>query len=265
MRRLPLTDTRTLRGAARRTRIAGLVLGAALVVLVVALVFTTRVRPPAADILPSGASGIVVLDLSGSTRNYPAPIANALRQLTRDGERRLGLVVFSDTAYEALPPHTPGDGLRGWLEEFENSEDPRYPWSTFSGGTAISSGLALARSLVLRNHLAHPHVLLVSDLVDDDGDLERLASVVADYQRDRIDLRVISVTGKDTSFSPLANLQVRNAAFVGQAASARFDSKKLRAQPVGLLEVALLVVLLAVALSAFELAFHPLAWGRAAT
>jgi hypothetical protein len=104
VRRLPLSDTLTLRGAARRTRAAGLVLGAVLVVLVVALVFTTRVRPPAADILPGGASGIVVLDLSGSTRNYPAPIANALRQLTRDGHRRLGLVVFSDTAYEALPP-----------------------------------------------------------------------------------------------------------------------------------------------------------------
>jgi len=56
---------------------------------------------------------------------------------------------------------------------------------------------------------------------------------------------------------------VHNAAFVGKAASARFDSKKLRAQPVGLLEVGLLVALLAVALAAFELMFHPLAWGRA--
>ena len=263
MRRLPLTDTLTLRGAARRTRAAGLVLGVVLVVLVVALVFTTRVRPPAADILPGGASGIVVLDLSGSTRNYPAPIANALRQLTQDGQRRLGLVVFSDTAYEALPPRTPGEGLRGWLDEFEHSKDPRYPWSTFSGGTAISSGLALARQLVHSNHIAHPHVLLVSDLIDDDGDVERLASVISQYQRDKIDLRVISVTGIDTGFSPLASLQVHNAAFVGKAASARFDSKKLRSQPVGLLELGLLVALLAVALAAFELMFHPLAWGRA--
>ena len=36
----------------------------------------------------------------------------------------------------------------------------------------------------------------------------RLASVISQYQRDKIDLRVIAVTGLDTGFSPLASLQV---------------------------------------------------------
>jgi Mg-chelatase subunit ChlD len=262
-RRLPVADTGALDGAVRRTAVLGLLLAAALVLCVLLLVVKTRHPAPAADILPAGATGVVVLDLSGSTRSYPVPIATALRQLTEDGRRRLGLVVFSDAAYLALPTNTPVEGLRGWLDAFEHSQDPHYAWSTFSGGTNISAGLQRARHAVLDAHLSHPHVLLVSDLVDDDSDLEKLASTVEQYQRDGIDLRVISVTGLHQGQSPLQRLTIHNAAFVAAAASKKIDPFTARPDHTSLIVLAVLVALLAAGVAALELGFHPLDWGKA--
>ena len=79
------------------------------------------------------------IDLSGSTRPASKAIARVLLGLTRDPSRHLGLVVFSDTAYEALPPSTPVDGLKGWLDLFAHDRPRNYPWTpSFSSGTAIS-------------------------------------------------------------------------------------------------------------------------------
>jgi hypothetical protein len=201
-----------------------------------------------------------VLDLSGSTRSYPAPIERTLFALTKDGSRRLGLVLFSDAAYEALPPDTPVEGLRGWLEVFEQSQDQHYPWTSFSGGTAISTGLVAARKAILRDKIAHPHVLLVSDLIDDDSDLGKLAFVVSEYAQSKIDLRVVSVTGIDSDLSALASLQVHNAAFVAAAASARIDPNAAPPTRARFGTVALIVGLLTALAALFELGFHPLAW-----
>ena len=225
MRRLPLADGAALRLPARRTRLLGLALAALLVALLLALGYATRARTPGTNALPPGASAVVVLDLSGSTRAYPAPIEDTLFALTKDGRRHLGLVVFSDSAYEALPPETPVEGLRGWLETFRQSQNQHYPWTSFSGGTAISTGLVAARAAILRDHVRRPHVLLVSDLIDDDSDLGKLAFVVGQYATDKIDLRVVSVSGLDSDLSALASLQVHNASFVAAAASAKIDPR----------------------------------------
>jgi hypothetical protein len=260
MRRLPLADSASLRLPARRTRVLGLTLGLALVALLLALAYATRGRAAGANALPPGASAIVVLDLSGSTRSYPAPIENTLLSLTKDGRRRLGLVLFSDAAYEALPPETPVEGLRGWLEVFQHSQGDRYPWTSLSGGTAISTGLAAARKAILRDKVAHPHVLLVSDLIDDGSDLGKLAFVVSQYAQSKIDLRVVSVTGIDSDLSALASLQIHNAGFVAAAASTRIDPNAAPATRASLGVVALFVGLLAALAALFELGFHPLAW-----
>jgi hypothetical protein len=263
MRRLPLADSAALRAPARRTRLLGLALASVLVVLLLALAYVTRARTPGTNALPSGASAVVVLDLSGSTRSYPAPIEDTLRELTRDGRRHLGLVLFSDTAYEALPPETPVEGLRGWLDTFERSDSEHYPWTAFSGGTAISTGLAAARAAILRDHVAHPHVLLVSDLIDDESDVGKLQFVVGQYATDKIDLRVVSVTGLDSDLSALASLQTHNAKFVADAASALIDPKAAEPTRAGLPAVAILVALLALVAALFELGFHPLSWRTA--
>jgi hypothetical protein len=264
MRRLPLADSAAMRLPARRTRILGLTLAVVLVALLLVFAYTTRARTPGTNALPPGASAVVVLDLSGSTRNYPAPIENTLLALTKDGSRHLGLVLFSDSAYEALPPETPVEGLRGWLETFQHSQNEHYPWTSFSGGTAISTGLVAARAAILRDHIRHPHVLLVSDLIDDDSDLGKLAFVVGEYATDKIDLRVVSVTGIDSDLSALASLQVHNASFVAAAASTRIDPKSAPPTRAGLRTVAVLVGLFALLAALFELGFHPLSW-RGAT
>jgi hypothetical protein len=159
---------------------------------------------------------IVVLDLSGSITG-PAytridSLFQSLAANTADG-RRVGLVLFSDVAQEALPPQTKPTELLGYARYFRPNRSPpaalpfgitypRNPWATsFSGGTKISSGLALARRLAARDHLGSARVLLVSDLLDANGDYGRLRTELLAYTRaPGLELRVLPVTpySKDT-------------------------------------------------------------------
>jgi hypothetical protein len=265
--RLPLAETASLAAPLRRTRVHWWLLATALVAATVGIALLGRSGGTSSDLLPSSGSTVVVIDLSGSTRPASTRIAAALLGLTRDSDRRLGLVVFSDTGYEALPLDTPVEALRAWLTLLAHGTQKDYPWTTsFSGGTVISSGLAIAhRMLLARPAAAGRHVLLVSDLVDGIVDLPKLQSLVAQYQREQIDLRVITVKPdtKNGSASNASFLQLPNASFVAQAAVHAIDPARL--EPHGRNTTAFVVVLVALvaALAAvFELVLHPLAWGR---
>ena len=131
---------------------------------------------------PSGTDGLVVLDLSASiSSDTYARIGATLDELADTGGR-YGLIVFSDTAYLALPPGTPAAELRAFARRFDLPEQtggaltvPTGPWTdSFSAGTKISTGLQLALDTIKAKRLGRPAVLLVSDLDDDVGDLERL-------------------------------------------------------------------------------------------
>ncbi|MCW2963216.1 MAG: hypothetical protein JWO17_468 [Actinomycetia bacterium] len=157
---------------------------------------------------------IVVLDLSGSIEGPAyAQVGSLLESLaanTGDG-RRVGLVLFSDVVQEALPPDTKPAELRAYARYFRPLRTgrppksdggirigptyPDNPWTiSFSGGTKISSGLALARHLVARDHLGSTRVLLVSDLFDSVGDYGRLRSELLAYTRTpRVELRVLPI------------------------------------------------------------------------
>lgn len=264
---LPLPDPGSLATPGRRTRLQWAVLAVALAALVAAVFVLTRPRSSPVDALVSNGSTVVVIDLSGSTRDASKRIAGALLGLTRDANRRLGLVVFSDTGYEALPLDAPVDALRGWLTLLAHGTPRAYPWTpSFSGGTVISSGLAVARRMLSTRPPEDRHVLLVSDLVDGIVDLPKLQSVVAQYQRERIDLRVISVRAKaGGSAQPNASfLQLPNAGFVAQAAAQTIDPAQLL--PAHRTSTTLLVLLVAVAgalAAGYELLLHPLTWRRA--
>jgi hypothetical protein len=80
---------------------------------------------------------------------------------------------------------------------------PVNPWtSTFSGGTRISAGLALAHQIAVGAGTGPPaRVVLISDLSDDPNDLQRLASVLLAYRRDRVPMRIV---GLDPEPSDLA-------------------------------------------------------------
>ena len=192
---LPLPDAPGFDSAARRTRLlrAGLAL-ALLGTLTVA--FLISHGPSAqAGVVPAGESTIVVLDVSWSTSSSYGEIARTVRELASSG-RRLGLVVFSDFAYEMFPAGTLAVEFRPLIRFFArtNGRRPASPWaSSFSGGTRISVGLELAQGILRRERVSHGSVILVSDLDDAPADRPQLTAVVLSYLRDGIPLRVVGL------------------------------------------------------------------------
>ena len=178
--------------------LAAILLG--LVVAVAALAGHPRVRT--LHVLPAGSSGIIVLDLSASiSEDTYARISSTISDFA-SSNGRYGLVVFSGTAYEALPPGTPAKNLEPLVRYFTLPPQtkpgflptfPTNPWTdTFSAGTRISAGLELAHTLAT-NGLVRPAVVLVSDLDDDPGDLLRTSLAVLAFRRDRVPLRIVAL------------------------------------------------------------------------
>jgi hypothetical protein len=203
---IPLAQAAALARAATRTRLLRAALGVALVALVLACAVVAR-RPQlhqrAQAYLPPGAAGIVVLDLSASiSSDTYSRIGETLRQLVARGGR-YGLVVYSDLAYEALPPGTPAEALQPLVRYFTLPAQtapgvaptyPANPWSRhFTAGTRISRGLELAQQIVVEDRIRRPAVVLVSDLADDPQDVQRLTSILLAYRRDRLPLRVVAL------------------------------------------------------------------------
>jgi Mg-chelatase subunit ChlD len=258
---LEVADAGSFDTARRRTLLLWGSLAAALLTALVVFAVQARAQPEEAPILRPGADAVIVIDLSGSALSSSKGIARVLLELTRDPRRHLGLVVFSDVAYEALPPSTPVEGLKGWLELFTRDDPWNYPWApSFASGTTISSGLVLARKILRRDRVEHPHVVLVSDLADAESDLQRLELVMAQYQRERIDLSVVRVRpGVEPPEGPVSGLP--NASFVAKAATQTVDPSHSARTDVGPIVLAALVALLGLLAVANELALQPLTWG----
>jgi hypothetical protein len=198
-----------LESVAQRTRWVRWALAAAAVLaLALAMSFARGADVRPTSYFASGEGGIVVLDLSTSVeRSKYRRVQRVLRSLAMTGSR-VGLVVFSDSAYEALPPGTRGEELTPLLRFFPVPREPRSreeaertaqqtfgittPWSgTFRGGTRISTGLREARQMVNRDRIANPSVLLVSDLDDAGIDRPALTQELIRYERSGIDLRIV--------------------------------------------------------------------------
>ena len=162
--------------------------------------------------LPSHANTIVVLDLSASIASDTYSRIGATLSSLAASRGRYGLVVFSDQAYEALPPGSPAADLAPLVRYFVLPKQatpgfaptyPANPWTgTFSAGTRISTGLELAHALATGDATHHAAVVLVSDLDDDPGDLARLASIMLAYRRDGIPLRIVGLnpSNRDARF-----------------------------------------------------------------
>ena len=201
MTSIPFGELDAVAGATRRTLLLRVLLGLGAVAAATAVVLLGRGEPAPPALLPSGSDGLVVLDLSASisTDTY-ARIGATLDQLAGSGGR-YGLIVFSDTAYLALPPGTPAAELRPFARRFDLPVEsggaislPTNPWTTsFSAGTRISTGLQLALDTIRDRGLGRPAVLLVSDLDDDVGDLERLTGTALGLRRLGIPVRVVGL------------------------------------------------------------------------
>jgi len=200
---IPLADAPALRAPARRTAGVLAVLAAVGVAAVAALLLLSR-NPHTRTIvpLPAHAATVLVLDVSASiSSDTYSRIGGTLAALSRSGGR-FALVVFSDEAYEALPPGAPAADLAPFVRYFTLPPQvrpgfaptfPPNPWdSTFSGGTRISAGMELAHSIAVSGR-RRATVVLVSDLDDDPGDLTRLATVLLSYRRDSVPVRIVGL------------------------------------------------------------------------
>jgi hypothetical protein len=189
---IPFSSTGALLRSARWTLAARLGLTACLVGALVAAFLVTHHNRRGDTALHSGRSPVIVLDLSWSVSyDKSKQIERTLRDLADSG-RHIGLVLFSDTAYEALPVGTPSDALRPFLRFFKGGT--ANPWrATFSAGTRISAALDLARRMLKQAHETKGSVVLISDLDDSPRDEVELARTLVTYQREAIPIRVIAV------------------------------------------------------------------------
>jgi hypothetical protein len=200
---IPLADSGLLAGAIRRTTLVRLGLLAALVALAAFAVWRAAgLETRTVAFLPESATTIVVLDQSRSV--YLADYKAIAAILTRvvQGDPSVGLVAFSDTAYEMLPPGSHGSDLKALLRFYRPtgvgsnvdpaSNFPASPWdNTFSGGTKISAGLELARQMVDRDHVKRATILLVSDLETAGEDRPAFAGALIRIRNDpRMTLRI---------------------------------------------------------------------------
>jgi hypothetical protein len=205
-----------LDAARRRTTVLRVAVAlAAVAILAGAYVLARQLEPLPTSYFATGSGGIVVLDLSTSVDELKAQRAHRVLKTLSETEGRIGLVVFSDSAYEMLPPDTRSEELRPLLPFFAptppnanagrrsgfpgrpsggraSSPALNSPWSeTFRGGTRISTGLVEARRMIERDGDRKLSVTLLSDLDNSGFDTSQLLDEVATYARERITLRVV--------------------------------------------------------------------------
>jgi hypothetical protein len=195
-------DAQALRVVSLRTRLLQLVLVVAAVALLVLATASARgLDSGKPGVLPEG-SGVLVIDLSLSIgdEDYRDIRRTVRRLIESDGS--MGLVIFSDLAYELLPPGTPASELRPLLRYLVprratrvDAGLPLNPWSeSFSAGTRISSALERARDMLVRDKVRNGFVLLLSDLITAPEDVSELARTLGELRRQSLTIRVVPLS-----------------------------------------------------------------------
>ena len=198
--RLPYGELGMLRRPVLRATAFRLVLGAALIGVLVAAFVVALGRDARPDaLLPAGTTGMIVLDLSAST-GAQTEVGELFRRIAAADEPT-GVAVFSDGAYELVPPGTPGRDLAPMIRFFSEGPDgtvPRDPWSEhFSGGTRVTAGIEQARASFERDRVARGSIVLVSDLEFVPEEIARLPALLAELRREGTELRVLPVEARE--------------------------------------------------------------------
>jgi hypothetical protein len=217
---LPLASAATPHAAARRTaRVRAVLLLATGGALAGAYVTAPRPTGELSALVSSGQPTVVVLDMSQSVSDLVySEIARTLEGVvTAAGDGRLGLVIFSDDAQEALPPDSRAAELAPFIRYFKPkrergvrakpiyyrvagpteqaaTEYPLSPWfGRFSGGTQISQGLRVARQALERDGRGGRAILL-SDLGVAEEDVAPLARELLSWEaNEKLELRVVAL------------------------------------------------------------------------
>ena len=196
-RAFPSAETVPLRRVARRTTIIRLGLALALVAALALAFLAARdsdVRH--APLVPSGTTGVVVLDLSASV--YEAAFGSTLQKMARQGERA-GLVVFSDSATRYCRRGRPAasscrsSASSGPTRTARPAASPPTPGRTSEPARASPRVLAEAHASLVYAGAKKGSILIVSDLEILPDEVARLGHVIADVRRDGIDVRILAV------------------------------------------------------------------------
>jgi hypothetical protein len=145
---------------------------------------------------------VIDVSLSIIGRDY-ARVRGVIERVIRAGNP-MGLVIFSDAAYELLPPRTPAKELRPLLRFFTltDGELPENPWTpSLRAGTRISSALALAQDMLERDQVAPASILLVSDLETAPSDLTPLGKTLSRIEQSSTTLRVVQLSASSDAMS----------------------------------------------------------------
>ena len=270
---IALADSGSLSALARRTRVLRVALAAVIVVAAVAAVLLARgPRASAGPFVPPGTNTIVVLDVSQSVELYKLRLAYSTLSFLGHSNARVGLILTSNYAYEAVPPGASADTLLPIAKLFHPTKIRRYgfgrvsfvlppnPWkSAFSSGTEISSGLALARSVIAAERLRRPSVVLISDLLDDSNDLPNVTSEGKAYQRLGIPLRIVGLAPAYGDLQFFLKAAGPQGSLLQPKAPKRAAPQLRSGFPTALVVAAAFVAFL---LGIDELLFAPLRWGR---
>jgi hypothetical protein len=219
-----------------------------------AAVAADRLDVGAGSVVPARTSAVVAVDLSNSIGSASfGRIAAVLGEIARRDEP-VGLALFSDKAYEALPTRTQGRELEPFARLFQRVADSpaearrRTPWYTFRGGTQVSDGLRLARAMLKREGVRNGSVLLISDLDLPSYDTQPVTDVLVAYRRERIPIRIVPInaSGEDRAF--FARVLGRKAfverADLGRAADAERRPRLTATAPLALVSLAAVLALL---------------------
>jgi hypothetical protein len=251
-----LADLPALQRQATRTSLLRIVLALALAGTLAALLLDARSAGSGrAAVFPQGTkTGVVALDMSASISGpVYARVATTLRGIV-NANQSIGLVMFSDTAYELLPPNSPPAALLQFVPFFV---PVRYaagapiftqsPWDQFSGGTRVAGGLVAAEQALKRAHVKHGAILIVSDLDDSSADLPALTGEALQLQREHIPVRIVPLFADPVNQHLFATLFGQKA-FVSPSVfthtAKRREQAVAAAAPWGLLALGVLLVLL---------------------
>lgn len=195
-----VADRTGFRGPRLRSEIVRIVLGLALCATLAGLFLAARnAGAGRAAVFPSGTdTGVVALDMSASISGPTyARVATTLRGIAA-ANQSVGLVMFSDTAYELLPPNSPPSALTQFVPFFVPlryyGSTPVFgqgPWDLFMGGTRVGPGLIMAEQALKRANVRHGSILLVSDLDDSSADQPVLEQMAVRLRQEHIPLRIV--------------------------------------------------------------------------
>ena len=210
-----LGDLAQLSEPAKRTTVVRVGLALALAATLAGAVLLARSAGSGrAAVLPAGAkTGVVVLDMSASVAGPTFERVGAVVRGLVTADQPVGLVMFSDVAYELLPPNSPPSALSQFLRFFTPERIHRgapifgqSPWSQFSGGTRISTGLVAGLKALRRAHVPHGSLVLMSDLNDSQNDRDPLVAEAAVIRKAHVPIRILPLNATPQDLDVFANL-----------------------------------------------------------